>query len=69
VCVYIFVKKDWCFNKIYISHLCKEKGLKICAVQLETKTCSSIILSFYKALSRDFSQFLRGLDDTLKVCV
>lgn len=65
----IFVKKDWCFNKIYISHRCKEKGLKICAVQLETKTCNAIILSSYRALSGYFSQFLRGLYDTLKVCV
>jgi hypothetical protein len=58
--VCIFVKKEQCFNKIDISHHCKEQNLEICAVQLETKTTNFIILSLYGAPSGDFHQFLRG---------
>jgi hypothetical protein len=63
--VCIFVKKDQCLNKIYISHHCKEQDLEICAIQLETKTSNLIILRLYTALSGDFNQFLRGTDATL----
>jgi hypothetical protein len=65
VCVF-FVKKDQCFNKIGISHHCKEQDLEICAVQLETKTSNLIILSLYRAPSGDFQQSLMVLDATLK---
>jgi hypothetical protein len=64
--VCIFVKKDQCFNKIDILYHCKEQNLEIWAVQLETKTSNSIILSLYRAPSGDFNQFLRGLDAILK---
>jgi exonuclease III len=40
--------------------------LEICAIQLETKTSTLIILSLYRAPSGDFQQFLKGLDATLK---
>jgi hypothetical protein len=62
----IFVKKDQLFNKIDISHHCKEYDLEICACQLGTKTRNLITLSLYRAPSEDFSQFLRGLGATLK---
>jgi hypothetical protein len=62
----IFVKKDKCFNKIDISHQCTEQNLKICAIQLETKTSNLIILGLYRSPSGDFNQFLKGLDATLK---
>jgi hypothetical protein len=64
-CVY-FCLKNQCFNKIDISHHCKEQDLETCGVQLETKTSNFIILSLYRAPSGDFHQFLRGLDATLK---
>jgi hypothetical protein len=35
--VCIFVRKDQCFNKIDISHHCKQQDLEICAIHLETK--------------------------------
>jgi hypothetical protein len=35
--VCIFVRKDQIYNKIYISHHCKEQVLEICAIQLETE--------------------------------
>jgi hypothetical protein len=34
-----FYKERSGFNKIDISHHCKEQDLEICAVQLETKIC------------------------------
>jgi exonuclease III len=40
--------------------------LKICAIQLETKTCKLIIINLYRAPSGDFNQFLKRLDTTLK---
>jgi exonuclease III len=40
--------------------------LEIYAVELETKACNLIALSFYRAPSEDFNRFLRGLDATLK---
>jgi hypothetical protein len=58
--VCIFVKKDQCFKKNYISHHCKEHDLEICAIQLETESSNFIILSLYRAPSGDFQQFLRG---------
>jgi exonuclease III len=64
--VCIFVRKDQCFDKIDISHHCKEQDLEICAVQLKTKTCKLIIISLYRAPSGDFNQFLKRLDTTLK---
>jgi hypothetical protein len=65
--VCIFVRKDQCFNKIDISHHCKEQDLEICAIQLETKTCKLIIISLYRAPSGDSNQFLKRLDTTLSV--
>jgi hypothetical protein len=53
--VCIFIKKDQCFNKIDISHHCKEQDLEIYAVQLETIACNLIILSLYGAPSGDFN--------------
>jgi hypothetical protein len=53
------------FQKIDISHHSKEQYLEICAIQLETKTSNSILLSLYRAPSGDFHQFLKGLDATL----
>jgi hypothetical protein len=64
--VCLFVEKDQCFNKIDISHHCKEQDLEICTVQLETKTFNLIILSLHRAPSGDYHQFLRGLDAILK---
>jgi hypothetical protein len=64
--VCIFVKKDKCFNKIDISQHCTEQDLEICAVQLETKTSNFLILGLYRSPSGDFTQFLKGLDATLK---
>jgi hypothetical protein len=52
VCVCVCnVKKDQCSNKTDISHHCREEDLEICAVEQETKTCSIIILSLYRAPS------------------
>jgi hypothetical protein len=40
--------------------------LEICAVHLETKTCSKLIItSLYRAPSGDFNQFLKRLDTSL----
>jgi hypothetical protein len=64
--VCIFVKKCHCFNKTDILHHCEEQNLEIYGIQLETKISNLIILSFYKALSSDFNQLLRGLDASLK---
>jgi hypothetical protein len=42
--VCIFVGKDQHFNKIDISHHCKEQDLVNCAIQLVTETANLIIL-------------------------
>jgi hypothetical protein len=64
--VCIFVRKDLNANKIDISHNCIEKGLEICAVELETEASKLIILSLYRAPTGDFNPFIKNLDDTLK---
>jgi hypothetical protein len=40
--------------------------LEICALELETEASKLIILSLYRAPTRDFNQFIKNLDDTLK---
>jgi hypothetical protein len=62
--VCIFVCKDLNFNKIDISHTCREKYLEICAVELEIEVSKLIVLSIYRAPTGDFNQFLKKLDDT-----
>jgi len=64
--VCIFVRKDPNFNKIDISHTCREKDLEICAVELEIEVSKLIVLCIYRAPTGDFNQFLKKLDDTLK---
>jgi len=64
--VCIFVHKGLNINKIDISHVCKEKDLEICAVELETKASKLIVLSIYRVPIGDFNLFLKKLDDTLK---
>jgi hypothetical protein len=56
------------FSKIGISHHGKEQDFEICTrtVQLVTKTTNLIILSLYRAFSKDVNGFLRRLDATLK---
>jgi hypothetical protein len=65
-CVCIFVRNDQCFNKIDISHHCKEQGLEIYAIQLVTKTCNLIVITLYRAPLGDFNQSLKRLNTTLK---
>jgi hypothetical protein len=50
------------FNKIDISHQCKEQDLEICAIQLVTKAANLIILNLYRAPSGDINEFLKRLD-------
>jgi hypothetical protein len=64
--VLIFVNKDQRFNKIDISHHCKEHNLEICAVLLETKACNLIILSLYRTPLGDINRSVSGLNATLK---
>jgi hypothetical protein len=64
--VCIFVRKYKIYNKMNISHHCKEQVLEICAIQPETKASTFIILSLYRVPSGDFNQFIKGLDATLK---
>jgi hypothetical protein len=64
--VCIFVREDQIYNKIDISHHCREQVLEICAIQLETKGSAFIILSLYIAPSCDFNQFIKRLDATFK---
>jgi len=64
--VCIFVHKDLNFNEIDISHNCREKDLKVCAVELEIEASKLIVLCIYRAPTGDFNQFLKKLDDTLK---
>jgi len=40
--------------------------LEICAVELETKSSTLIILSLYRAPTGDFNQFIKNLGDVLK---
>jgi exonuclease III len=61
-----FVKKDQHFDKIDISHHCKQLDLEICAIELITKTANLIILSIYRAPSGDINEFLKRLDAILK---
>jgi hypothetical protein len=61
-----FVKKDQHFNKIDISHHCKELDWEICAIQLVTKTANLNILSMYRPPSGDINKFLKRLDAILK---
>jgi hypothetical protein len=46
--VCIFYCKDLHFNKINISHNCKEKDLEIYATELETRSPKFIILNLYR---------------------
>jgi hypothetical protein len=64
--VCIFVTEDQIYNKIDISHHCKEQDLEICGIHLETKASALIILSFYTDHSGDFNQFINRLNATLK---
>ena len=64
--VCIFVRKDPTVNKIGISHNCKEKGLEICAVELETEASKLIILCLYRVTRGHFNRFIKNLDNTLK---
>ena len=63
----IFVRKDLNFNKIDISHTCREKDLEICAVELEIETSKLIVLSIYRAPTGDFNQFLKKLDHMSRI--
>jgi DNA-binding transcriptional MocR family regulator len=67
--VLIFVKKDQHFNKIDISHHCKEQDLEIYAIQLVTKTANLIILSMYRAPSGDINEFIKKIRCNIKVFV
>jgi hypothetical protein len=62
----IFGRVDHIWNKIGISHHCKEQVLEICAIQLDTKAPALSILSLYRAPSGDFNQFIKRLDAILK---
>ena len=64
--VCIFLRKVLYFGKINILHNCKEKNLEVCAVELETKSSTLIILSSYRVHMGDFNQFMKNLYDTLK---
>jgi hypothetical protein len=65
--VCLFVLEDLYFSKINISCNCKEKYLEICAVALETKSSTIIILiSSYRVPIEDVNQFMKNLDDALK---
>jgi hypothetical protein len=54
------------FDKIDISHHCKEQDFGICAIHLVTKTPHLIILSLCRAPLGVVNEFLRRLDTTLK---
>jgi hypothetical protein len=54
------------FNKIGISHNCKEKDLEICAFELETEASKSVSLSLYRVLSGGCIWFSSSSDGTLK---
>jgi hypothetical protein len=41
--------------------------LEICAVEIETKATKLIIFCLYRAPTGDFDQFIKCLDDTLKL--
>ena len=62
----IFVRQDLDINKTDIAHICREKNLEICAVELETKASKLTGLSEYRAPTGDFNLFLTKLDGTLK---
>jgi hypothetical protein len=64
VCIY--VKNGQHFIKIDTSRYCKEQGLEICAIQLETTSASLLILSLFRAPSGDINEFLKRLDTILK---
>ena len=53
-------------KKINITHKCKEKGLEICAVEIETEASKLIVLNLYRAHAGDFNRFTENLGDTLK---
>lgn len=59
--VFIFVWKYLYFSKIDTSHNCKEKNVKICTVELETKASNLIMFSCAELL-----WFIKNLNDTLK---
>ena len=42
--VCIFVRKVLNFNKVDISHTCRDKDLKVCAVELEIEASKLIVL-------------------------
>jgi exonuclease III len=65
--VCIFVRKGLYFNKIGSSHNSRENDLEICAVEIETKATKLFIFRLYIAPTGDFNQFIKRLDDTLKL--
>jgi hypothetical protein len=64
--VCIFIRKYLCFSKISISCQRKDQDLEICAIALETKSSKLIILSLYRAPTRDLNQCIQNQDDALK---
>jgi len=64
--VCIFVREYQSFNKIGILLHCARRTLKVCAVELETKSSNFRILALYRAPSANFNQFIKRLDATLK---
>jgi len=57
--------KNLYFNKINISHNCKEKDLERCGVELVTKSSKLIILRLYRVSTRDINQYTKNLHDAL----
>jgi hypothetical protein len=62
----IFVREDRSFNRINTSFHCAEQSLKVCAIELETKSSNLKILALYRVPFANFNQFIKRLDNTLK---
>jgi hypothetical protein len=60
--VCIFIRKNVQFSKINNMVNCKEKGLELCAIQLNLLNTHMCIVCVYRFPSGDFLYFIKNLE-------
>ena len=58
----IFLHESINFDSISTHHICKEKGLEICAVKLNLPKIKTVIITIYRSPTGNYNYFLRKLD-------
>jgi hypothetical protein len=65
VCIFVYESID--FDIIYTHHICKEKGLEICAVKINVPKIKIVIITIYRLPTRKNNYSLRKLDSFLNL--